>query len=67
MHSHDALEWKTAALAELDAHKTNGTWILVPHLKNRPVIGSKWIFAKKYHANGFFECYKGRLVTQGFS
>ena len=26
----DALEWKKAALAELEAHKTNGTWILVP-------------------------------------
>jgi hypothetical protein len=30
----DAPEWRKAALTELDAHKTNGTWI-------RPVIGSR--------------------------
>ena len=63
----NAAEWKTAALAELDAHKTNGTWILVPRPKDRPVIGSKWIFTQKYCADGSFERYKGRLVAQGFS
>ena len=25
------------------------------------------MFTKKYHADGSFECYKGHLVTQGFS
>jgi len=63
----NAAEWKTAALAKLDAHKTNATWILVPCPKDRPVIASKWIFTQKYHADGSFERYKGRLVTQGFS
>ncbi|KAI9573971.1 hypothetical protein HD554DRAFT_2166810 [Boletus coccyginus] len=63
MHRNDALEWKAAALAELDAHKTNGTWILVPCPKNQPVIGSRWIFTQKYRADGSFEYYKGRLVA----
>jgi transposase InsO family protein len=67
MHRPDASEWKAAALLELDAHKTNGTWILVPRPRNRPVIGSRWIFTQKYHADGSFERYKGRLVAQGFS
>jgi hypothetical protein len=31
------------------------------------VIGSRWIFTQKYHADGSFERYKGRLVAQGFS
>jgi hypothetical protein len=56
----DAPEWRKAALTELDAHKTNGTWI-------RPVIGSRWVFTQKYRAYGSFERYKGRLVAQGFS
>jgi hypothetical protein len=56
----DAPEWRKAALTELDAHKTNGTWI-------RPVIGSRWVFTQKYRADGSFERYKGRLVAQGFS
>jgi glutathione S-transferase len=30
----DTLEWRKAVVTELDAHKTNGTWILVPHPKN---------------------------------
>ena len=34
--------------------------------KNRPVIGSRWVFIQKYHADGFFNCSKGRLVAQGF-
>jgi len=67
MRRDNAAEWKTAALAELDAHKTNGTWILVPRPKDRPVIGCKWIFTQKYRADGSFERYKGRLVAQGFS
>ena len=41
MHRDNASEWKAAALAELDAHKTNGTWILVSCPEYRLVIGSK--------------------------
>ena len=53
-HRSNALEWKKAALAELKVHKTNGTWILVPQSKNRPVIGSRWVFTHMYHANSLF-------------
>ena len=63
----NTLEWKKAALAELEAHKANGTWILVPQPKNRPVIGSRWVFTQKYHTDGSFGHYKGHLVAQGFS
>ena len=55
----DAAEWKQAAVDELAAHQTNGTWTLVDRPKDRPVIGSKWVFTKKYRANGSFEHYKG--------
>ena len=40
---------------------------LVPHPKDSPIIGSKWVFTKKYRADGSFEHYKGCLVAQGFS
>jgi hypothetical protein len=39
----------------------------VPHPKDRPVIGSRWVFTQKYYTDGSFEHYKGHLVTQGFS
>ena len=39
----------------------------MPHPKDSPVIGSKWVFIKKYQADGSFEYYKECLVAQGFS
>ena len=39
----------------------------MPCPKNQRVIGSRWVFTQKYHADGSFERYKGRLVAQGFS
>ena len=63
MQCNDASEWRQAALDKLAAHKSNGTWTLVPRPKDSPVIGSKWVFTKKYRADGSFECYKGHLVT----
>ena len=67
MKREDAAEWRQAAVDELAAHQSNGTWTLVDRPKDRPVIGSKWVFTKKYRADGSFERYKGRLVAQGFS
>jgi hypothetical protein len=67
LHRTDTLEWRKAALTKLDTHKTNGTWILVPHPKNRPVIGARWVFIQKYCTDGSFEHSKDHLVTQGFS
>ena len=63
----DAAQLQQAALDELAAQKGSGTWELIPRPKNHPVIGSKWVFVKKYHADGSFECYKACLVTQGFN
>ena len=62
----NASKWRQAVLNELAAHKLNGTWTLVPCPKNSPIIGSKWVFTKKYQADGFFEYYKGCLVAQSF-
>ena len=67
MRQEDSQEWHQAALDESNAQRQNGTWILVPRPTDRPVIGSKWVFACKYHADGSFDHYKARLVAQGFN
>ena len=67
MKQDDAAEWRQAAVNEPAVHQTNGIWTLVDQPKDRLVIGSKWVFTKKYCADGSFEHYKGCLVVQGFS
>ncbi|KIM53862.1 hypothetical protein SCLCIDRAFT_138067, partial [Scleroderma citrinum Foug A] len=54
----DAEKWRQAALEELAAHQTNGTWTLVPRPAGSKVIGSKWVFKVKRNANGSIDCYK---------
>src|ERR1700712_3703123 len=63
----DAEQWKQAALEELNAHSTNGTWELVPRPTGKKIIGSKWVFKVKRNADGSVECYKGRLVAKGYN
>jgi len=63
----DAEEWKQAALEELNAHNTNGTWELLPQHTGKKVIGSKWVFKVKHNADGSVEHYKGRLVAKGYN
>jgi hypothetical protein len=63
----DAEQWKHAALEELNAHSTNGTWKLVPRPAGKKVIGSKWVFKVKRNADGSIEHYKGRAVAKGYN
>jgi hypothetical protein len=59
-----AEEGKHAALEELNAHSTNGTWKLVPQPPGKKVIGSKWVFKVKHNADGSIE---GRVVAKGYN
>ncbi|GJX90100.1 retrovirus-related pol polyprotein from transposon RE1 [Tanacetum coccineum] len=62
-HSH----WCHAMTDEIQALHHNNTWTLVPRPPHTNVIGSKWVFRTKYHADGTIDCYKARLVAQGFT
>jgi hypothetical protein len=37
---------------ELDQIEKNDTWELVPRLKNKNVIGTKWVFRNKLNEDG---------------
>ena len=52
---------------ELDSIERNHTWELVPRPPHRQVIGLKWIFKTKYHADGTLDKHKARLVAKGYS
>ena len=49
-------------MASLDKNKT---WDLVPLPKGWKPVGSKWVFKKKFSADGSVERYKARLVARG--
>jgi len=63
----DAESWIAAALAEIEAHLTNGTWELAQLPPGRQVIGSQWVFKLKWKPDGSVDKYKGRIMAQGFS
>ena len=63
----DSAKWDSAMKAELEAMKEQDVWTVVPELKNRNIVGSKWVYKIKRDANGNIDQYKARLVAKGFS
>src|SRR5882724_10636504 len=57
----DTSSWERAAQEGMSNHLTNQTWTLVPHLKDRNVIRSRWVFWLKYNADGSIEQHEARL------
>jgi histone deacetylase 1/2 len=58
--------WKDATDIEYNALMQNKTWHLVPRVKGRNIIDSKWVFKLKRKADGTLDKYKARLVAKGF-
>ena len=52
---------------ELDQIEKNQTWELVPRLKNKNVIGTKWVYKNKMNENGQVIRNKSRLVCKGYA
>lgn len=52
---------------EIMALDKNNIWDLVDLPDNRKPIDNKWIFKKKFQADGIMEKYKARLITKGYS
>lgn len=65
MSSKDCDKWREAITSEIESLMANKTWILVPRQEGMHVITNRWIFKKKYRANGDIEKYKARLVVRG--
>uniref|UniRef100_A0A2N9FTY6 Reverse transcriptase Ty1/copia-type domain-containing protein n=1 Tax=Fagus sylvatica TaxID=28930 RepID=A0A2N9FTY6_FAGSY len=59
-------QWRKAMNIEFEALLKNQTWALVPPHPKQNVVGCKWVFRIKRHADGSIERYKARLVAKGF-
>uniref|UniRef100_A0A6V7M0T8 Integrase catalytic domain-containing protein n=1 Tax=Bracon brevicornis TaxID=1563983 RepID=A0A6V7M0T8_9HYME len=62
-----AEQWRKAMDEEMESLSKNETWDLEPKSANKNVIGCKWVFTIKRHADGSPKRFKARLVAQGFS
>ena len=60
-------KWFEAMTKEMKSLDDNKVWDLVELPKGRSPVGSKWVFKVKTGADGLVECYKARLVAQGYS
>lgn len=52
---------------EYNSLLANETWELVDPPLHRSIISTKWLFRRKYHANGSIARFKARFVARGFS
>ncbi|CAN0105982.1 unnamed protein product, partial [Heterosigma akashiwo] len=58
--------WHDAAVKEYQSLVANDVFELVERPKNKNVIKSRWVLAKKFE-DGVLKKYKGRLVAKGYS
>ena len=63
----DNAKWKMAMKEEIDSLEKNKTWELVELLKDRNIVGCKWVFKLKKGVDGKVERYKAGLVGKGYS
>ncbi|GKF54114.1 retrotransposon protein, putative, ty1-copia subclass, partial [Tanacetum coccineum] len=52
---------------EMQSMKDNEVWDLVDLPPNSKIVGSKWLFKKKFDMDGAVHTYKARLVVKGYT
>ena len=52
-------------MEEMDALRKSGTWEIIDLLRDKKIVGCKWVFTVKCKADGSIERYKARLVAKG--
>jgi hypothetical protein len=65
MKTQHAKSWQDAVDLELDALRTNCTWIAVEKPASAKPLHSKWVFKTKLDADDGVDLFKARLVACG--
>jgi hypothetical protein len=67
MSASDSARWQEAIDEELNSMQENNVWELVPKPPGVKLIRCRWVFKKKFNADGTLDRYKARLVAKGFT
>jgi hypothetical protein len=59
--------WKDVMGEEFHSIVKNDVWNVVPRLKEKSIVISKWIYKTKHAVDGSIENYKVRFMTRGLS
>ena len=59
--------WKDSMVEEYQSIMKNDVWEIVPRLKGKSVVTSRWLYKIKHGADRSVEKYKARFVARGFS
>ncbi|RDY14705.1 putative mitochondrial protein, partial [Mucuna pruriens] len=59
--------WVQAMKEEMMTLKRNSTWDIVDKLKDKRVVGCRWIYTVKCKFDGTLDRYKARLVAKGYT
>ena len=70
MQSVESNEWKVAADEEIRSLRDTGTIKIIDRSKlpkGRTLMKTKWVFKRKYHADGTLEKYRARCTVKGYT
>jgi hypothetical protein len=60
-------EWANAMTKEYQTIIKNDVWEIVPRLKSKDVVSSKWLYKIQHVVDGSIEKYKTMFIARGFS
>lgn len=70
MFSPEAQQWKMAAIEEIKSLVETGTFVIINRTslpQGRKPMKSKWVFKKKFHADGSVDKWKARCTAKGYT
>lgn len=67
LSGHEKEHWEKAMAEEYESFENNKAWNLTELPPGKKAVKCKWVFKKKYDADGKLVRYKARLVAKGFT
>ena len=67
LNGEQSSRWREAMESAYSSLLKKNIWDLVPSPEGKNIVGSRWVLKVKHDKNGSVNCFKARLVAQGYS